>query len=124
MTVFSVSSRPLQLCLNASKRAGTLVSASDASYEDRKRAQEAYYAVLYQYTGGPANLPYEPRYMTPDPILISHRFLAELRRFHEALAIALNNIVQRWFTDKEAAFPTRMPLEPHEEDLLQVFYHP
>lgn len=99
------------------------MSAVDASYEDRKCAEEAYYPVIFQYTGGPANLPYELRYMTPNPILISDRFLADLRLFHDALAIALNNIVQRWFTDKEAAFPSRMPLEPHEEDLLQVFYH-
>lgn len=96
------------------------VSALDASYEDRKRAEEAYYPVIFQYTGGLTHLPYELRYMTPHPLLISDQFLADLRLFHDALAIALSNIVQRWFTDKEAAFPTRMPLEPHEEDLLLV----
>lgn len=116
----SVPSRPLQVCLSASQKKGMPVSALDASYEDRKRAEEAYYPVIFQYTGGPAHLPYELRYMTPHPLLISDRFLADLRLFHEALAIALTNIVQRWFTDKEAAFPTRMPLEPHEEDLLLV----
>ncbi|KAF7620206.1 hypothetical protein AFCA_008843 [Aspergillus flavus] len=119
MTVSNMLSRPLQVCLSASKRAGRLVSASDASSEDRQRAEEAYYSMLYQYTGGPVNLMYEPRFFTPHPILISDQFLAELKRFHEALAIALNNIVQRWFTDKDAAFPTRMPLMPHEEHLLQ-----
>lgn len=40
--------------------------------------------------------------------------------FHYALASALKNIVQRWFTDKEAAVPARMPLELHEKELLQV----
>lgn len=124
MTVSNMLSRPLQVCLSASKRAGRLVSASDASSEDRQRAEEAYYSMLYQYTGGPVNLMYEPRFFTPHPILISDQFLAELKRFHEALAIALNNIVQRWFTDKDAAFPTRMPLMPHEEHLLQVFSQP
>lgn len=116
----SFSSQPLQICLNASKKVGKLVSAIDASHEDRKRAEEVYYSVIYQYTGGPANLPYELRYMTPSPILVSDRFLEDLREFHDALAIALSNIVARWFTDREAGFPKRMPLEQHEEDLLQV----
>ena len=96
------------------------VSVLDASYKDRKHAEEVYYPVIFQYTGGPAHLPHGPRYMTAHPLLISDQFLADLRLFHEALALALSNIVQRWFTDKEAAFPTRMPLEPHEEDLLLV----
>ncbi|KAK6821418.1 hypothetical protein RU639_007912 [Aspergillus parasiticus] len=60
MTVSNMSSRPLQVCLSASKRVGMLVSASDASYEDRQRAEEAYHCILYQYTGGPVNLMYEP----------------------------------------------------------------
>lgn len=113
-------SQPVQVCLSASRRQGTPVSASAASPEDRKRADEAYCSVLYQYTKGPENLPYEARYMTPHPILISHRLEDEVRQFHEALAAALNNIVARWYTDKQAAFPTRMPLAQHEEELLQV----
>lgn len=119
MTV-SVPAQPVQVCLSATKQQGTLVSAADASPEDRKRADEAYCSVIYEYTNGPENLLYDPRYMTPHPILISRRFLEELTQFHEALAPALNNIVQRWFTDKEAAFPTRMPLAQHEEELLEV----
>ncbi|KAB8222569.1 hypothetical protein BDV33DRAFT_201271 [Aspergillus novoparasiticus] len=123
MTVSNMSSRPLQVCLSASKRVGRLVSASDALYEDRQRAEEAYYSILYQYTGGggSVNLTYEPRFFTPHPILICDRFLAEKKRFHEALAIALNNIVQRWFTDKDTAFQHAcdMPPMPHEEHLLQ-----
>lgn len=116
----SVPSQPLQVCLSASQKRGMPVAVLDASYEDRRHAEEVYYPVIFQYTGGPAHLPYELRYMTAHPLLISDRFLVDLRLFHEALAIALSNIVQRWFTDKEAAFPTRMPLEPHEEDLLKV----
>lgn len=115
--------QPLQICLIASKKKGNLVSAIDASAEDRNRAEEVYYPVILQYTGGPANLPYELRYMTPNPILISNQFLKSLREFHNALSIALTNIVERWFTDEKAAFPTRMPLEQHEEDLLRVCYH-
>ena len=122
MGSFIQSSQPLQICLNASRKKGSLVSAANASAEDRKRAEEVYYSVIFQYTGGPAKLPYELRYMTPNPILVSNAFLENLREFHDALSIALTDIVQRWFTDEKAAFPTRMPLEEHEEALLQVCY--
>jgi hypothetical protein len=39
---------------------------------------------------------------------------------HEALVEALKNIVPRWFSDVEARFPERMPLEKDEEELLKV----
>lgn len=34
---------------------------------------------------------------------------------------AINDIVPRWWRDKEAKFSERMPLEKDEEELLQVF---
>ncbi|KAB8072666.1 hypothetical protein BDV29DRAFT_192350 [Aspergillus leporis] len=50
----------------------------------------------------------------------------EVSRKNDALVLAAStvkgvgtNIVQRWFTGKEAAYPSRMPLERHEEELLQ-----
>ncbi|KAB8201772.1 IucC family-domain-containing protein [Aspergillus parasiticus] len=43
--------------------------------------------------------------------------------FQEALAIALNNIVERWWKDEEANFPNRMPLEPQAEDLHRWIDH-
>ncbi|KGO76100.1 hypothetical protein PITC_006430 [Penicillium italicum] len=36
-----------------------------------------------------------------------------------ALRLAIEDIIQRWWTDEEAQFPQRMPLEPGEEDLLR-----
>lgn len=109
--------------MTASKNHGKLVFPVNASSEERKNAEEAYYSIIYQYSHGPDHLPYELRYLNPHPIVVSDRFLKNLRQFHECLAIALTNIVERWFTDKEASFPLRMPLERHEEDLLQVCYH-
>jgi hypothetical protein len=46
--------------------------------------------------------------------------MANLKEFHVALSAALTNIVQRWVIDEEADLPSRMPLEPHEEDILRV----
>jgi hypothetical protein len=43
-----------------------------------------------------------------------------LRELHEALVLAITNIVERWWTDIDAKLPQRMPLEPQEEDLLRV----
>lgn len=110
-----------QVCLGASKKSGALISATNASREDRTHVDEVYRSVIFQYSGGPDNLPYPWRFMCPHPILVSAQFTTDLKKFHDALASALNNIVQRWLTDEEAAFPTRMPLEPHEEKLLRVW---
>lgn len=44
----------------------------------------------------------------------------QLVLFHESIVIAIADIVKRWFSDKEARFPERMPLLKDEEELLQV----
>lgn len=54
------------------------------------------------------------------PVLITKKHQETVERLAEALDLALQDIVQRWWTDKEACFPLRMPLEPQEEDLLRV----
>jgi hypothetical protein len=116
----STPSHPPQICLNASKKSGVLVSPANASFEDRKYTEKIYLSVVFQYTSGLAHLPYELRYMNPNPVMVSRQFLDDLEQFHHALTIALNHIVQRGCSDKEAAFAKRMPLEPHGEELLQV----
>ena len=51
---------------------------------------------------------------------MSEQHIKDLKELHEALALAINNIVKRWWRDEEAAFPERMPLDEHEESLLKV----
>jgi hypothetical protein len=114
-------SHPPQICLSASKKSGVLLAPANASLEDRKYTEVVYLSVVFQYTSGLAHLPYELRYMNPHPVMVSRQFLDDLEQFHHAITTALNHIVQRWCSDKEAAFAKRMPLEPHEEELLQVF---
>jgi hypothetical protein len=65
-------------------------------------------------------LPATSSHLSPHPALLPEQFLEDIQAFHKALAIALNNIVERWWTDTEADFPSRMPLEPQVTDLLQV----
>lgn len=56
----------------------------------------------------------------PRPMLIDQEHDKQLVEFHEALVIAIADIVRRWLSDEDANFPGRMPLEPDEEQLLQV----
>ncbi|PQE22029.1 taurine catabolism dioxygenase protein [Rutstroemia sp. NJR-2017a BBW] len=55
----------------------------------------------------------------PRPILINKAHQRQLQDLHDALTAAITNIVERWWTDEDAHFPERMPLEKREEDLLQ-----
>lgn len=56
----------------------------------------------------------------PRPILVSMRHEIMLRELNTALDLSLTDIVGRWWSDKAAMFPKRMPLELIEEGLLQV----
>ncbi|PKX95109.1 uncharacterized protein P174DRAFT_458698 [Aspergillus novofumigatus IBT 16806] len=111
-----------QICVGASRKAGVQVPITSAPRDDRLSDQDAYLSVLLSYTGGAHTLPYSLNFMCPHPVLIPTQFVTELEHFHVALARALTNIVQRWYADKEADFPSRMPLESREEQLLQWIY--
>lgn len=56
----------------------------------------------------------------PLPILVTRRHQQHISDLHEALTLAIADIVQRWWQDPIARFSERMPLEPKEEDLLRV----
>lgn len=56
----------------------------------------------------------------PRPMLIDEEHQKQLIDLHSALITAITDIIQRWWSDKEANFPGHMPLEPDEEKLLQV----
>lgn len=56
----------------------------------------------------------------PRPILVTEEHQEQLAQLHYALATAIADIVSRWWTDSNADFPSRMPLERPEEELLQV----
>ncbi|GAB0138055.1 hypothetical protein EsDP_00006302 [Epichloe bromicola] len=55
----------------------------------------------------------------PRPVLMGEHHQQQLSEVHEALTVAVTDIVQRWWSDAGARFPERMPLEAQEEDLLQ-----
>ncbi|KAJ5765668.1 hypothetical protein N7520_005227 [Penicillium odoratum] len=58
--------------------------------------------------------------MSPRPILVVKEHQEQLSELNAALTAAVSDIVDRWWTEKEARFPERMPLEKKEEELLRV----
>lgn len=58
--------------------------------------------------------------LCPHQILMTKEHHEQGAKLHEALALAIDDIVERWWTDEKAYLPQRMPLEPQEEDLLRV----
>jgi hypothetical protein len=56
----------------------------------------------------------------PRPILVQKHHNQQLEVLHAALSAALTDIIERWWTDKDAHFPDRMPLLKREEDILKV----
>ncbi|KAF9784267.1 hypothetical protein IL306_007511 [Fusarium sp. DS 682] len=69
----------------------------------------------------PANLWPGASYTTgcPRPVLVSRHHQHQLQDLHEALTAAITDVVERWWSDRDARFPERMPLEAKEEELLQ-----
>lgn len=53
-------------------------------------------------------------------IYMDSTLIARFDQIQSAVGKAVTNIIERWFSDKEADFPSRMPIEKHEEDVLKV----
>lgn len=56
----------------------------------------------------------------PYPVLVNQKHQSQLQKLNKALVTAITDIVSRWWTDRSARFPERMPLQPMEEKLLCV----
>lgn len=109
----------MQVCLGASRALGSPIAPTDTQEDHLRASEHAYYSALLQ-TAKEHELPSPLGSFCPHPSLVPRKFLDDLEYFHEAFAAALTNIVQRWFADSAANFPSRMPLEPLERQLLEV----
>lgn len=74
---------------------------------------------LLKSTSPYGQLPGASRRLNPYPAVLPVQFVQNVQRFHEALAAALDNLVERWWKDADANLPGRMPLEPRVEKLLR-----
>ena len=107
-----------QVSLGLSLEAGELVTAAKAGEETRVADLNAMQSSLL--SSSPI-WPYDTyRQGCPYPMLVPQSHLYSLEVLHTLLTSAITNIVERWWTDKEARFPERMPLERYEEDILRV----
>ena len=91
--------------------------ATPAAYEREQEIAEAHLLNLC-----PPNIWPKGSYRNtcPRPIIVTKEHQKQLEELHEALTTAITDIVERWWTDDEARFPARMPLEKQEVELLQV----
>ena len=109
-----------QICLVATRSAACPVSPVHTDQETRVEERKIYQASLERSTRTARRSLVSAYNFCPHPLLLSHQQVLQLERLNQALSIAITNIVERWWTDKEAALPLRMPLGPVEESLLQV----
>lgn len=56
----------------------------------------------------------------PHPVLVTKQHLDQLSQLHEALSLAIEDIIERWWTEEGARLSKQMPLKSEEEDLLRV----
>jgi hypothetical protein len=103
-----------QMCISATRNEDNPVSTMEADAKMRQQDREALRSIFARYKK-------QHHYpLCAHPMLLTQRFLQEIKDFNEVLVLAIANIVERWWEDAEADFPSRMPLECHEEAVLQV----
>jgi hypothetical protein len=107
----------ISLSLSVEKNAIALATSASASRLERDLKTIREYL---EPIATPAELPI-PIHMRLPPfnICITRDFARKVESVHRLLDRALVDIVERWYTDAQADFPARMPLEAHEEDLLR-----
>lgn len=96
------------------------VVSTEAGADTYRREQDMHESCLLQMC--PAETWHKGSYASgcPRPILVTEHHQHQLEKLHEALTLAITDVVERWWTDVAAQFPQRMPLAKEEEDILQV----
>lgn len=108
------------ICLARGREDHSLVAPADTDPAVRQQLRDAYQSNLLKWC--PADVwPGNSRLAAcPHPVLVTEHHQRQLAELHEALVLAVTDIVERWWSDTKAQFPERMPLEPQEEELLRV----
>lgn len=120
-SITMASTRPLtQIHINPSSNNYELVLESKIDTEAYAKEEQVYQGALLRDC--PSQLWYNETYTTgcPRPILVGSHHERQMRDLHEALTIAISDIIDRWWSDGDARLWERMPLNEDEEDLLKV----
>ena len=108
-----------QISLSLSAEQNAIAPATAASYARHLRDLETVRSsVLEQNDGHPITFFFNER-LSPFNIAITPDFSSQVRSLHRLVDKALIDVIERWYSDKEANFPSRMPLETHEDELLR-----
>lgn len=107
-----------QISLSLSVEQDVVANATSCSQQRERRDLEIVRQSIQQQLGGPLPFNLHERH-PPYNICMTSAFASHVKDAHVLLDKALVDIVERWFTDEEASFPARMPLEKHEEELLR-----
>ncbi len=107
-----------QISLSISSQKGSIIPAASASEEQRKSDLETIRQAAVDISPDWTS-EFHTRFCH-SPLYVPPSHLHEIRELQEALGKAIVSIVDRWWTDKEADFPHRMPIRQYEEDLLKV----
>ena len=109
-------SQPVSLL--ASIRAGRPVPMKDV---DPEQAEEDRQAVLRVMPDLDHFKSYNMDKIMPGSHFYVHRpHLEHIQQLHQALDKAVTDIVERWYSDEKAGFPSRMPLRANEDRYLRV----
>jgi hypothetical protein len=107
-----------QISLSLSVERGAIAPATATNQARRQRDLETVRQCVQQRLGGPLPFNLHERH-PPFNVCITNAFASQVKDIHTLLDRSLIDIVERWFGDEDAGFPSRMPLEKHEEDLLR-----
>ncbi|KAL3467836.1 hypothetical protein BJX64DRAFT_273817 [Aspergillus heterothallicus] len=107
-----------QICWSVTDAIGHPVPTIDGPKSDRSSEAEAYRRLVPLLHPPGYNAKEET--LSPHPVLTDKSFLMRMRHTHDALVKSVVNIVDRWWTDTDANFPARLPLEKHVEEVLHI----
>ncbi len=116
--VFEADQIYRQISLQLSHETGEIVGAEKAGEKMQNEESKAMQTSLL--SSSPTWIQDTHCQFSPFPIVVTKQKLQILDDLHDLLTTAIVNIVERWWTDKEARFPERMPIEQYEGDLLRV----
>jgi hypothetical protein len=114
-------SRIQQISLVTTSERGVIVPATGVDEEQRKSSLEIIHHALKESLPDQDVRPFLPlQRLSHSPVYVPIIHLQEVEAFQKALSKAITSIVDRWWSDEEARFPARMPVNPNEEEVLKV----
>ena len=109
-----------QVTFFGSENTGKPDDPADVPIKHRQELHDQFQAGLIEWNdGSPLKLNLN-QYFVPLFMHTNTKQVSQLKAIQSALNKAVVHVVENWWTDKEANYPKRMPIETHQEKLLKV----